>query len=332
MNLKVVVDERLRLLTAALLLTDLPAREQRERPHKVHPLAAMTATQLGHLRAHPCVLTIATVAERSPFLLIVPHFLRLSWPDLVVQPGVVEPWAEIGTLTDEGFLQSLRTFRDEVDRTGLWQMTTPIWKTLVDDLRRVLAERDLIGFLDLFWGDTGRIFIVLPNPLAPRGNWIGLYAPTAHYAVLPPWMIPPDSTLPVAYGHRAVYTRSVACHELSHGAEFHSRKRTTGLEPAIADVMAHTPVSQTFRRSHPGPIWPFTEVLLRAIQALYLRHNEDDDAATSFMQRTQQREGLDTLPSWVDRLEPYLEGRKVGRYTGWHEYLAIFLSALRAGS
>ena len=140
----------------------------------MHPLAEAATTELDHLRTHPCVRTIAAVADESPFLLLVPHLLRLSWPDLRPRPGVVvEPREEIGILTGEGFLQSLRTFRDAVDRTNLWTTTAPAWQALADDLRGVLAERDLAGFLELFWGDTGRRFVVLPNPLAPRLNWIG---------------------------------------------------------------------------------------------------------------------------------------------------------------
>ncbi|MGQ0548970.1 MAG: hypothetical protein ACT4PY_04800, partial [Armatimonadota bacterium] len=195
----------------------------------------------------------------------------------------MEPWEEIGTLTGEGFLESIRTFRDAVDRTGLWTTTAPAWEALADDLRGVLAERYLAGFLELFWGDTGRGFVVLPNPLVPRLGWIGLYAPDAHYAILPPPLIPPDSSEPVAYASRAMSTRSTACHELSHGPQFHARQRTSGLEPAITQVMARTPASESFRRSYPGDVWPFSEVLLRAVQVLYLGHNEREEAAASFV-------------------------------------------------
>ncbi|MGH2372018.1 MAG: hypothetical protein ACRDIC_00860 [bacterium] len=241
----------------------------------------------------------------------------------------MEPWEEIGTLTDEAFLSSLQTFRDAVDRTNLWTTTAPAWQALADDLRGVLAERDLAGFLELFWGDTGRGFVVLPNPLAPRLDWIGLYAPEAHYAVLPPPLIPPDSPEAVASASRALPTRSTACHELSHGPQFHARRRTSGLEPIIAQVMARTSASDSFRRSYPGDVWPFSEVLLRAVQVLYLRHNEDEEAAASLVQRFGEREGLGTLTAWVDRLEPYLEGRRAGRYRGWDDYLPVFLRALQ---
>ncbi len=330
MVIDVVTDDRLRLLSTALLLTDLPDREQQKRPHKVHPLAEAATIELDHLRTYPCVRTVAEVSENSPFLLIVPHLLRLSWPDLRPRQGVVvEPWEEIGTLTGEGFLQSLRTFRDAVDRTNLWTTTAPAWQALADDLRGVLAERDLARFLELFWGDTGRVFVVLPNPLAPRLAWIGLYAPEAHYAVLPPPLIPLDSPEPVAFASRAVPTRSTACHELSHGPQFHARKQTSGLDPAIGEVMARTPASESFRKSHPGVAWPFSEVLLRAVQVLYLRHYEGEDAAASLVQQFGEREGLITMTAWADRLEPYLEGRQAGRYHGWEEYLPIFLTALQ---
>jgi len=329
MTIEVEVDERMGLLTAALLLTDLPQQEQRDHPHKVHSLAKTTATELDHLRAHPCVRSIAAAVERSPFLLIVPHFLRLSWPDLQPRQGRVEPWAEIGALTDESFLHSLRAFRDEVDRTGLWPTTALVWEMLANDLSDVLAERDLTGFLEWFWGDTGRGFVVVPNPLTPRLAWIGLSAPDAHYAVIPPPIIPPNSPEPVAYASRATLIRSVACHELSHSPEYHARQRATHLKPEIAKVIARTPVSENFRRSYPGDVWPFSEILLRAVQILYLRHNEDEGAATALVQRLREREGLSSLTGWVDGLEPYLEGRKAGRYRGWDDYLPLFVGELQ---
>ncbi|MGH2454568.1 MAG: hypothetical protein ACRDF5_12580 [bacterium] len=329
----VLVDDRLRLLAAALLLTGIPDREQGQYAHKVHPLADVAAAELDSLRAHPAVRMIEAAADQQPFLIIVPHVLRLSLPDLHPRTGVVvEPWEEIPLLTGEDFLQSFRDFRDEVERRGLWRTTAPAWQTLVDDLSSVLAERDMAGFLALFWGETGRPFVVLPNPLAPRLERIGLYAPEANYAVLPPPAIPPDSSEPPTYASRSAATRYVACHELSHGAEFRARKRTPGLEPAIAEVMSRTPAGERFRTSYPGDVWPFSEILLRAVQVLYARHHEDTETAALFLGRHRGQEGLETLAEWAGRLEPYLEGRRAGRYRGWDEYLPNFLTALRTAS
>lgn len=332
-GLEVVLDHRLRLLTAALLLTDFPDREQREYAHKVHPLAEVITGQLDHLRAHPFVRTIAAAADECPFLLIVPHVLRLSWPELHPRRGVViEPWEEIPILMGDDFVDSFRTFRDEVHKSEIWSTTAWKWEMLQDDLRVVLAERDLAGFLELFWGDTGRGFAAFPNPLAPRLARIGLYAPEAHYAILPTPAIPPNSPESLAYASRPAATRYVACHELSHGAEFHARRLTAGLEPAIAEVISRTPASERFRRFYPGNVWPFSEILLRSVQVLYARRHEDPEAAESFAQRHREQEGLETLTEWVDRLEPYLEGRRAGRYRGWDDYLPIFLTALRTAS
>lgn len=53
-----------------------------------------------------------------------------------------------------------------VEEGGLWRDTASLWEEVVQDLRSVLAERDLAGFLAHFWGKTGRAFVAVPNPPA----------------------------------------------------------------------------------------------------------------------------------------------------------------------
>ena len=328
-GLDVHVDERVRLLAAALLLTDFPGKEQRDHPHKPHPLVEHTRPRLDQLRHHQAVQTIAAVSTGWPFLLIVPHVLRFSWPDFRSLPGVVEPWVEIPALDGEEFRSSFRAFNEAVEQTGVWQDAAPAWDGLAQELKGVLAERDLAGFLMLFWGGTGRPFVAVPNPLTPRSKWIGLSAPDAHYAILPPPLILADASEPVAYRSRALQTRSVACHEFSHSPEFHARKSASGLEPAYEEVMARTPANERFRESYPGATWQFSETLLRALQVAYLRRHEGTEAETRFLKSFSEAEGLESLAVWADKLESYLEGRKTGVYGGWDDYLPTYVEELR---
>lgn len=294
----------------------------------MHPLAEQTAARLSRLRAHPAVQDIAAASSQWPFLLIVPHVLRWSWPDFR-SLGVVEPWADIPSLDAEEFRRSFQAFAEMVEEGGLWRDTASLWEEVVQDLRSVLAERDLAGFLALFWGKTGRAFVAVPNPLAPRSNWIGISAPDAHYAILPPPLLAPDAPEPVAYRSRPFQTRSGACHELSHSPEFLARQRVSDLGAALEQGMARTPASKQFRERYPGATWQFSEILLRAVQVSYLRRHEDPEAEARFLKWHREAEGLESLVAWANMLDPYLEGRKTGRYEGWGEYLPTFVGALR---
>ncbi len=64
-----------------------------------------------------------------------------------------------------------------------------------------------------------------------------------------------------------------------------------GLEVRIAEVMARTHAADAFRTSYPGVVWPFSEILLRAIQVCYLRHHEDPDAEARFLSWMRDHKG-----------------------------------------
>lgn len=311
------------------MLTRFPEEEQAYLAHTQHPLAEQTLEALARLRDHACVRTVGDAVAARGFLFVAPHFACLSWPDLGFRQSTeAEPWMEIPELDEEAFLTSLRGFRDEADT--FWEKTQPDWLALTEDLRLVLSQVDLGGFLHLFWGMTKGL-VAVPNPLVPRTEPTGLIVGDEYYAILPPNMTSPDSAERVAYSAHPLETRWTACHEFCHGPQAEEGRRERLSDEAIARAMQGVPMSEGFASVYQDPWWQFGEVHVRAIQVLYIRHNEGADAEERFIELERKRNGLDSLREWADLLEPYLDGRRSGLYQAWSEYLPIFVENLAQG-
>ena len=164
MPIRVEQDDRVRATGSVLLLTDMiDMNDSWKRPE-------IKALSLGHVapyRDHTC----ARIARQlDPCASMGSSFycyaVLLEGPDRGFEPKP-EAASFTGKHRDFGFHRLLRDFYRDTDLAGFWQETTALWEETLADCRAMLAEEDPGWFLDLFYGETGRDLVVVPNPLNP---------------------------------------------------------------------------------------------------------------------------------------------------------------------
>ncbi len=321
MTIEVHLDERVRLLAAALLHTGYCKGERKDRTYDVHPLADELHQATHHLSDHPCVRTLAGVIGDMPYLFVVPHLLRRTWPGLEVREEVVEPWEPLPALESDAFTADLRAFRDAVAETGFWKRNADVVTALENQVAEYLGETKLDKFLDIFWAEPGQRRVFVPNVLCPRNDAVGPAAPDANYAIIPP---PHDTPEPF---YRPRQARWYACHEFSHPPYAEAEVQVPKIIERADRIAIFALPFNDFLPEAPGS-WRFVEAFIRAVQVLYMRHFEKPAVLATFIDHEQERYGLKILDRWADLLEPYWEGRLSGTYENFAAYFPRFLDEL----
>ncbi|MCS7070141.1 MAG: hypothetical protein NZM00_01435, partial [Anaerolinea sp.] len=132
-DIAVVLDDRVRLLSALLAATRYPDDEQRRFPHGTHPHARHTRSlMLAHDR-HPAVIGLQSILDRGVSLEALFAFaLTLRWPDLTAD--TTPDWLP------STWVITLRNFWQVSDLPGWWQADGHAWSKALDDVQLVLGD------------------------------------------------------------------------------------------------------------------------------------------------------------------------------------------------
>ena len=107
----VVIDDRLRLVTAVLAAGDWPEREQAQLTHAVHPHAKQTRQFVAPFAEHAAAVWLNQVIERG------------------------EPLDEVFTAVSQGVQQeAFDDFQEDSRLTNFWQEHAAVWNEAQADL------------------------------------------------------------------------------------------------------------------------------------------------------------------------------------------------------
>ncbi|MFQ5436388.1 MAG: hypothetical protein ACE5FD_16105, partial [Anaerolineae bacterium] len=141
-KLKVVVDDRARLVTAVLAASDWPQYEQDQAPHAVHVHSKQLRQFVHTYHAHPAVVGVNVgLAQGTAVSDFFTAALRCDWPTL--EP--TEPLPH--SLRDGLWLKALRDFAAETAVAGFWDEHAAQWQQAQDGLARIFDQSDIITFL-----------------------------------------------------------------------------------------------------------------------------------------------------------------------------------------
>jgi hypothetical protein len=124
-QVKIIIDEQLRLITAVLAASHWPDLEQAQLTHAVHPIAKQTRQRVAKFAAHPAVVWINQVLERG------------------------EPLDEVFTAVSQSVQQE--AFADFQAQTGLaafWQEHAAPWREAAAGLTAIFRDNQLTAFLN----------------------------------------------------------------------------------------------------------------------------------------------------------------------------------------
>ena len=318
-NVLIRIDNRTRLMSAALAATSYPDKSQERQKHGTPLHARGTRKLVGEYSHHPAVQDLQFLLDKQvPLAAIFGYAVRLSWPDLTGDetPRWVPPrWNE-----------HLKHFYDVTKLAQWWTEEDEVWQTAVHHLTELFDKIDLYGFLGQFFSGPPESLVFIPNISYPTDANIGFRVGAEVCALVPPRKAWGDSA-PWPYDNDPgyVYQEALRTYEeqlLAATMHQYAATVTTLSEKPL-------PVSEKFAARH--TTWPaqLTALFTAASIALFLEQAVDAREAKAFIQMQQRTEDIPILPGVIGILKRYLDEHKTGKYENFAEYLPNFAKNMR---
>ncbi|WP_420629828.1 hypothetical protein [Candidatus Leptofilum sp.] len=181
-TLSVAIDERMRLVTAVLAVSDWPVEEQNRLTHAVHPHAKQVRHFMQHFASHPAVngvnealLNGVNVAD------LFSAALRCTWPDFTPEadlPNVLKIEAWVASLA--GFAQQTAV------ATDFWPQHTAVWQEAQTALVKIFNDGDLLAALGQLGDVAVTAVTLMPNLVFPALTPVVATADSTVTLLLPP--------------------------------------------------------------------------------------------------------------------------------------------------
>ncbi len=318
-TINILIDDRVRLMSALLAVTSWPEDEQTRKPHGTHAHARGTRRHLLAHDKHPAVLILQALLDRGvPLGDIFGYVMRLSWPGLAgEQPP---PWAP------PTWPRHLLDFYEKAGLSQWWQDEADVWDRTRRESEKMFNGVELHPFLEPFVGPFDEVLHFAPNVCYPTDREIGLTTEGALYCVTPPriawgdnppWPFDEDP----AHVYRAVV--------MGFGRML--MRRYLGEHPDVLAAAAQKKLPIASQIATTFPTWEeqFLELFCGGLVAIYLEDTVSQQEAQAYVLMEKKARGVEELPGVVSVLRRYLKGRAEGSYATFADYLPYFGSHLR---
>lgn len=273
-ELKVVIDERARLVTAVLAASHWPDLEQAQATHAVHPHSKQVKQWVRPYKNHPAVQrvndSLAVNVGLDSFFTAV---LRCGWPDkmdITHPPQGAQDW-----------VKSLADFAIQSNLLGFWAEHTEPWEEARAGLETIFAQSQIMRFLGKLLGQpVPKNVAVMPTITYPMLNPILAETDNTVFFILPPAKAWGESP-PWPHGEDPGWVIAQTCWHLA--GHF------------LADTLAELDDDAA-------------AALIHAAVTLCLEADFDEAEAMAYLVRSKKEHKLPRLPLVVDNLRDYLAG------------------------
>ena len=240
-TLTIKIDERLRLVTAVLAISNWSDDEQRQLTHAVHPQAKQVRHFLHTFSAHPAVIA-ANEALRNGVVLsdLFSAALRCTWPAFT--PTMALPQVH----KIEAWLPALATFaRETAVASKYWPQQTAVWQEAAAALGSIFTDDQILNCLaQLSDQPVATSLTLMPNLIFPaltpivatqKGDLTLLLPPPKAVGESPPWPFDEDPGWVVATVAEQLIPHLLA----SELARLDEGERPLASYLAVAHCLAH---------------------------------------------------------------------------------------------
>ncbi|MFN8528729.1 MAG: hypothetical protein U0670_08975 [Anaerolineae bacterium] len=321
-DVSVKLDDRTRLMSAALAATGYPDSAQERRPHGTHAHARSTRKQLSAFKNHPAIAALNTLLDqRAPLEALFTLAMVLRFPDCALErpPRWMPP---------DWNLQ-LRDFYETADLANFWQQEHEDWDKALTDAQKAFESVQFKPFLAQFIGDFPERLFFIPNISYPTdqemclrlGNdLVCIIPPRLAWGESPPWPFNEDP----AHVYRAAlmqYGRSLVMNYLRVHADKISEISQTPL-----------PIGDQFQSMYPTWQEQFTNLFVAGAVALYLQDHLSKTEADAYVMMERKVRGITILPGMISVLRRYLAEKEAGRYASLIDFLPVFPRQLKVAN
>jgi hypothetical protein len=278
-EVRVVIDDRGRLVTAVLAAGDWPEREQAQERHAVHPHAKQTRHFVESYGGHPAVQGAdARLAQLDGDVTdLFTAAFRCRWPDFRPEEAPPAGWDAAA------WLATLPDFWEKTAVSHFWAEHAASWQKAGDELGAIWYDSKLTNFLRRLTKRPLRHDVaIMPNLVYPALRSVLAETRDTLYLLIPPPKAVGESP-PWPYDEAPDWVLSQAGHYLVHYA-----------------------LQDEIDRFAPEK----RPLLLRGAITLFLEEALDEAEAMAYMLRSKKQYDLPQLPLAIESLRQHLKTKE----------------------
>ena len=319
----IIVDDRIRLMSAALAATNFPQTAQDRKRHHAHAHARATMKYLQdrEMSKHPAIVALQGLLDQgTPLEALFTAVMGFEWPKLTA--------TELPQWMPAGWNAQLWDFYEKAELADWWTKSKQVWESAEAQAKHVFAEVFFKDTLEPFVGDVSQEMVFMPNILYPADRELGvridnkliaIVPPPLAWGESPPWPYDEDSMLAIHIYPSAIseYARLLMLEYL----------RTHTEELSVA-TETDLPVGDQMQAEYPTWEEQFIALFKSAVVAIYLEDFLNATEARGYMLMERKVHNMTILPGTVSVLRRYLQ-EKGNRYNTLADFLTVFPKQLR---
>lgn len=321
---KIVFDDRLRLMAMALAATDFPQEAQKRKRHHAHAHArgAIKYLQDREMQKHPAIIALqGMLNEGMPVEALFTLAMFFEWPKLTAP--ALPAWVP------KGWNEQLWDFYEKAEIASYLKSADKSWQNALAESQRVFEDNlHFKELLEKFIGDIEEEFVFAPNLLWPADREVGIRVDKQLISIVPPPLAWGESP-PWPYDEETRLAEHTYPMVLSQYARLlmlqYLRENADKLEDAITTDL---PINDDLKAQYPTWEDQFLALFQSAIVAIYLEDYVSATEARGFMLMEKRIRKMTELPGTVSVLRRFLQ-EKGNRYKTLAEFLSVFPKQLR---
>lgn len=314
------LDDRIRLVSAVLSVTDWPEKAQARKPHGTHAHARRTSDHLKSLRDHEAVKGMQGLLDNgAPMEAMFALVTHLPWPSLKID--------QLPKWVPAKWNVHLADFYQKADLEGWWQQEAESWDSALAQSRSMFKDSQFREYLSLYVGNVDETFVFVPNISYPSDREVAMRIGRKDlYAVVPPRLAWGDSP-PWPYDEDKPYLHRVTLMQYARLLlmTFLRANSNQFVEAARSEL----PVSDRFKSLYPTWHEQFVTLFVHAATAIYLEDYMGRAEMRAYVQDRVRVGGIEILPGAVSVLRRYLQERENGKFETIADYMPVFPKQLR---
>lgn len=321
--ISIIVDGRIRLMSAALAATNFPQMAQQRKRHHAHAHARATIKYLQErdMSKHPAIMALQGLLDQgTPLEAFFTGVMHFQWPGLAADSLL--PWMP------EGLNEQLWDFYEKAELAAFLSDAAKAWENAESQAKQVFETVYFKETLQPFLGEIAEDFMFMPNILWPADRDIGIRVGTKLIAIVPPplawgesppWPYDEDSMLAIHIypGALSQYARILLMEYLRANAE----KVSVAAEKEL-------PVGDQMQAEYPTWEEQFIALFKSAVVAIYLEDFMNPTEARGYILMEKKVHNMTILPGTISVLRRYLQ-EKGNRYETLADFLTVFPAQLR---
>lgn len=321
---KIILDNRLRLISTALAATDFPEKAQERKRHHAHAhaRAAIKHLQDREMGKHPAIIALQGMLNQGvPIEALFALAMYFNWPDLTAP--VLPEWVP------DGWNEQLRDFYEKSEAGEFWLTADKSWQSAKSESERVFTGKvHFKELLEQFIGEIKEEFVFVPNLLWPADREVGIRVENQLISIVPP---------PLAWGESPPWpydeeTR-LAEHTYPMALAQYARILMLGYLREHAEKLGDAtekdlPISDELKVQYPTWEDQFLALFQSGVVAIYLEDYINPTEAKGFMLMEKRVRKMVELPGTVSVLRRFLQ-QKGNKFETLADFLTVFPAQLR---